>query len=162
MIPEKKNYVYGSAAPKIEYNVYEENKVLKQKKKQRVNNKLKLKVVFTIITFFAAFFQIIFMYAQITEVNYELSELNKKYSDVKNGNIQLKLEIQKSTDLNRIKEVAETRLDMQKPDKYQIVYVKVPKKDVTKIAAIDKQESAAPGVPALVSDMFNNIAKFFD
>lgn len=162
MLPEEINYVYGSAAPKIEYDVYEENKVLKAKKKQRANNKIKVKLVFTILTVFAAFLCIIYMYAQITEVNYELNKKNKEYNEVRNANIQLKLDIQKSMDLNRIKEIALTRLDMQKPDTYQIVYVKVPKKDVMKVAAIDGKNTGDKGAVALVSDVISDISHFFD
>ncbi len=162
MIPKEKNYVYGTAAPKIEYNVYEENKVLRAKKKQRANNKVKLKAVFTILVFFTAFFCIMSMYAQITEVNYNLNKLNRDYDKVKNDNIRMKLEMQKDLNLDRVREIAETRLNMQKPDKSQIVYVKVPKKDVTKIAGEDKQDKKAGGAVAAVSDMFRNIMHFFD
>ncbi len=162
MLPEEKNYVYGSAAPKIEYDVYEENKVLKAKKKRRANNKVKVKLVFAVFVLFTAFLSVILMYAEITEVNYELNKMNKYYNDKKNANIQLRLEIQKNLDLNRIKEIALTRLDMQEPDKYQIVYVRVPKKDVMKVAAIDGKDAEGKGVIAMVSDVVSDITNFFD
>lgn len=162
MLPEEKNYVYGSAAPKIDYDVYEENKVLKAKKKQRANNKIKVKLVFAILALFAAFLSVILMYAKITEVNYDLNKKNKEYNDKKNANIQLRLEIQKNLDLNRIKEIALTRLDMQEPDKYQVVYVRVPKKDVMKVAAIDGKNAEDKGVINLVSDVVSDITNFFD
>jgi hypothetical protein len=88
--------------------------------------------------------------------------MNKYYNDKKNANIQLRLEIQKNLDLNRIKEIALTRLDMQEPDKYQIVYVRVPKKDVMKVAAIDGKDAEGKGVIAMVSDVVSDITNFFD
>lgn len=162
MIPKEKNYVYGSAAPKIEYNVYEENKVLKAKKNQRANNRIKFKMVFTIFIVFLAFFSIIYMYAQITEVNYKLNKLNKEYNNIKNDNIQTKLEMEKNLDLNRVREIAQTRLDMQKPDKYQIVYLKVPKSDVTKVAEADNAGISSKAFIASVIDVFGKLTHFLD
>lgn len=162
MIPKEKNYVYGTAAPKIEYDVYAENKVLKAKKKQRANNKVKLKAVLTIMVCFAAFFYIMLMYAQITEVNYNLNKLNRKYAEAKNENIRLKLEIESSLDLNTVKEIAETRLSMQKPDKSQIVYVKVPKSDVTKVAMENNSGIKGEGVVSAVSNMFSKVIRLFE
>lgn len=162
MIPKEKNYVYGTAAPKIEYDVYTENKVLKAKKKQRANNKVKLKAVFTIMVCFGAFFYIMYMYAQITEVNYKLNKQNKQYTEIKNENIRLKLDIERSLDLNTVKEVAETRLNMQKPDKSQIVYLKVPKSDITKVAARDNSGINGEGAVAVVSNLFSKVIHLFE
>ena len=133
MLAEKEKYYYGTAAPKIDYDVYENNKVLKAKKRQKRNNKVKLKAVFCILIFFLSFSHIIYMYAQVTEMDYKLNKDNKILNEHKNENIRLKLEIQKNLDLNRIREIAQTRLDMQKPDKHQIIYVNVPKTDFTEI-----------------------------
>ena len=43
-----------------------------------------------------------------------------------NENALLKVEIDKATDFNIIKEIAEKELGMQKPDKAQKIYVKIP------------------------------------
>ncbi|HOV26802.1 MAG TPA: cell division protein FtsL [Pseudobacteroides sp.] len=143
MLAEKEKYYYGTAAPKIDYDVYENNKVLKAKKRQKRNNKVKLKAVFCILIFFLSFSHIIYMYAQVTEMDYLLNKDNKVLNEHKNENIRLKLEIQKNLDLNRIREIAQTKLDMQKPDKHQIIYVNVPKTDFTEIP--EKKEGISKG-----------------
>jgi len=83
------------------------------------------------------------MYAQVTEMDYLLNKDNKVLNEHKNENIRLKLEIQKNLDLNRIREIAQTKLDMQKPDKHQIIYVNVPKTDFTEIP--EKKEGISKG-----------------
>jgi len=143
LLAEKEKYYYGTAAPKIDYDVYENNKVLKAKKRQKRNNKVKLKAVFCILIFFLSFSHIIYMYAQVTEMDYLLNKDNKVLNEHKNENIRLKLEIQKNLDLNRIREIAQTKLDMQKPDKHQIIYVNVPKTDFTEIP--EKKEGISKG-----------------
>lgn len=156
MLAEKEKYYYGTAAPKIDYDVYENNKVLKAKKRQKKNNKVKLKAVFCILIFFLSFSQIIYMYAQITEMDYKLNKDNKELNEHKNENVRLRLEIQKNLDLNRIREIAQTRLDMQKPDKHQIIYVNVPKTDFTEIP--EKNDGTSKGsLLSYVESIFSSL-----
>lgn len=134
MVQMKDNdYVYGSLAKQIqyEYDVYEHNKVLKEKKTYRLNRAVKLKAVILILITFAVGFAAVYRYALIADLNYRLSDLEKKYEELVDENTQLKVAIEKNTDLPRIKEIAESRLGMQKPDRYQLVYIKVPKSNYT-------------------------------
>ncbi|MCR4434569.1 MAG: cell division protein FtsL [Clostridiales bacterium] len=137
MIKKGENYVYGSTAEKIKYDVYEENKVLKEKKKHRTNNRAKLRTVCAILIVFAACFTIIYRYAAITELNYKVVKQNKIYESIKDENTRLRVEISKETDLNKIRAVAESKLGMQRPDKYQIVYMNVAKNDYTEAASAE-------------------------
>ncbi|MCX7921313.1 MAG: cell division protein FtsL [Clostridia bacterium] len=140
MIQSNNKYVYGTAAEKIEYNVYEENVVLKKKKQQRSNTKAKFKMIGYILTAFAVCFIIMLRYALITDINYEISQMNKKYNDLRNDNSRLKVALEKEVDLHKVRDVAETKLGMHKPDKYQVVYIKVPKSDFTKVAEEEAKE----------------------
>ncbi|MDF2524017.1 MAG: Cell division protein FtsL, partial [Clostridiales bacterium] len=85
----KTPYVQGTAAEKIEYNVYEENKVLKAKKQQKSNNNEKVKIVVAVILTFACCLTLIFRYAQITEMNYKLLKANNQYNEIMNENSRL-------------------------------------------------------------------------
>ncbi|MCX7710933.1 MAG: cell division protein FtsL [Clostridia bacterium] len=129
-----KNYVYGSTAEKLQYDVYEENKVLKAKKIHRSNSKEKAKMVWTILVVFAMCLAVMYRYAMITEMNYNVYKQSKVYNDLRNENSNIKVQIEKQLDLNNIREIAEKKLGMQKPDKHQRIYVKVPKYDYTKVA----------------------------
>ena len=146
MLQNGKSYVFGTAAKKLEddidvYDVYKENKVLKNKKIERLNNKVKLKIVFCVAVVFVLCFGVIFRYAQITELNYNINKSNKSYNELKNENSRLRVDIEKSTDLQKIREMAETKLGMQKPDRFQVVYVNVPKSDFTKASSTDHEEN---------------------
>lgn len=131
MIKTDKNYIQGTAARKLEYDVYEENKVLSNKKKQRVNNKLKVKVVFAFMVAFALSGFVMYRYALITDLNYKINTQMNALTEIKNENTRLKVKIERELDLQKIQQFAEENLGMQKPDKSQCTFVKVPRNDFT-------------------------------
>lgn len=143
MIQADKNYVYGSTAEKIKYDVYEENKVLREKKRQRNNYKLKVKLVFSILLAFTAGLTIMYRYAVITQLNYKVNSAYEEYNNLKNKNVKLKAEIESQIDLQKVKEYAQSELGMQKPDKYQVVYVNIPSSDYTEISDTYKKQAQA-------------------
>lgn len=133
-------YVYGSAARQLEYDVYEENQVLKAKKTYRSHRKVKLRMVMAILAVFAAGLAVMCRYAIITKISYQINQRQKVYESIRNENSMLRVEIETKTDLNEIKEVAETRLGMQMPDKSQVVYIRVPRNDYTVLMSSDTGE----------------------
>ncbi len=142
MATTNNKYVYGSVAENIEndiYDPYEENVVLKSKKIARNNKKIKTKITFCILTIFSLCALTMFKYAQISQLSYDNNKLTKQYLEVQNNNQLLSIEIQNAKSLKNIREVAENNLHMHKPNKSQIIYVEVPKEDITKTA--NKEES---------------------
>jgi len=128
---KRNNYVYGTAAEKIEYDVYEHNEVLKEKKKYRANRLIKVKMVVGILLLFSLGLIVMYRYALIAEINSKISSKEKQYEELKNENSRLKVAIENETNLSKITQVAQNELGMQKPDKYQIVYIEVPKTSFT-------------------------------
>jgi cell division protein FtsL len=124
-------YINGSTARALEYNVYEENEVLKAKKQYKNNRKAKARVVISVLTVLVAGLVVMYRFALITQLNYNIYKSEKQYYDIRNENMQMRAQVEKDTDLASIKEIAETRLAMQKPDKSQVVYIKVPRNDYT-------------------------------
>lgn len=151
------NYVHGTAAEKIQYDVYQENKVLKAKKTQKSYHAVKAKAVVAIMVVFALGATTMYRYAMITDLNYQISKSNEVYNNLKKENSRLKVEVDKSINLQKIKEVAESRLGMQKPDRYQNVQISVPKSDYTKVAQeyIKENESESK-----LSTILNKLQKF--
>ncbi len=131
MSEKNHGYVEGTAARQLEYDVYEENKVLREKKRYKNNRKVKLKSVLTIVAILAAALVVMYRYAIITEMSYEINQKESDYNKLRNANALLKVEIETQTNLTDIKEIAETRLGMQTPDKSQLVYINVPREDYT-------------------------------
>lgn len=140
MIENKQYYINGTAAKKLEYDVYRENKVLRKKKKQRNNNKIKVKYVLVLlfISLLAGFAT--YRYAQITELNYIINQQIVEYNEIRDENKNIQLDIKNNIDLNNIKTVAIERLEMQEPDQHQITYINIPRDDSTVVLA-DKDEN---------------------
>ncbi len=165
-------YIYGSAAEKIKheqqldayssaanreyYDPYEQNAVLKSKKLARNNARLKKRIMVNMFLVFGMCAVIMFRYAQISQMNYDNNNLSKQYSALQNENAQLTLDIEKARSLQSIREIAENRLNMHSPEKSQIVYISVPKQDVTILAA--KQEGK---LLEMVRDIGGGLKKFF-
>lgn len=131
MIQKDYGYVQGSTARQLQYDVYEENTVLKAKKRYKNNRKVKFKLVVSIILVLLAGLTVMYRFAAITQLSYDINKSEKIYNELRNENSMLKVQVETKTDLSEIKEIAETRLGMQKPDKSQVVYVKVPRDDYT-------------------------------
>jgi len=145
LIRTEKSYVDGTAVRKIEYNVYQENKVLKAKNKARANTKVKVRILFCIGIIFAAFAILMYRYALITDLNYKINSLYKDYEGIKNDNIRLTVEIDKGMDLKRIRKIAETELGMREPEKHQIVRLNITKNDYTKVAVNTTKKTIPSG-----------------
>lgn len=131
MIQKDYDYVQGSTAKQLRYDVYENNTVLKAKKRYKNNRKIKLKLVLSILAVLIAGLTVMYRFTAITQLSYSINKSENLYNELRNENSILKVQIETETDLGEIKEIAETRLGMQKPDKSQIVYIKVPRNDYT-------------------------------
>lgn len=126
-----------SAARQSEYDVYEENRVLKAKKRYKCNRKVKLKMVMAIMAVLIASLTVMWRYAIITKMSYEINQREKDYNELRNKNAILRVQIETGTNLTEVKDVAENKLGMQMPSKSQIIYVRIPRNDYTVL--IDKQ-----------------------
>lgn len=153
MIQKDYSYVQGSAARQLEYDVYEENTVLKAKKRYKNNRKVKLKFVLSILAVLIAALAVMYRYAAITQLSYSINKSESLYNELRNENSILKVHIETETNLTDIKEIAETELGMQIPDKSQIVYINVPRKDYT---VVMNTQDAAGGDDSNIMKVFIN------
>ena len=162
MIQKDYEYVHGSAARQLEYDVYEENQVLKAKKRYKSHRKIKLRMVVAIIAVFAAGLVVMCRFAIITKLSYDLNRLEKDYERIRNENSLLKVQIETKTDLNEIKEAAEKRLGMQMPDKSQIIYIKVPRNDYTVVMTGKTQTTDEESLASVLVDKASGLIKLFE
>lgn len=95
----------------------------------------KIKAVFAIAVFFMVCFIILYRYSVITETTYRIDRYNRELNELKMANDRLGIQTEQGIDLINIEKIAKTRLGMQKPDQYQVVYVKVPRRDSTQVAS---------------------------
>jgi cell division protein FtsL len=156
------NYVYGTSAKEIQYDVYKENKVLKEKKKYRSNRFKKIKIIFLILLLFQASFIVMYRYALITDLNFKICKLEKEYESIKDDNTRLKIMVEKNTDLSKIRVVAEEKINMQKPDKYQVVHIRIPKNNFTVISEAYKDKEKNDSLTVLLLAKVDAIKKIFE
>lgn len=129
------SYIYGSVAPRIpvrsgmpEEQQRIEKKVSKQARSYPKSSSMpKTRMVFALLFVTAVCFVILYRFSVIVELNSEMGKLTAVYNQLRDENRKLKVDIETSIDLDYVKHIAETKLDMHKPDQYQIVLVSVPK-----------------------------------
>lgn len=144
------------------YDVYEENKVLREKKRYRSNRKVKLRFVISVMAVLFAGLTVMYRYAAITKISYDIGQKEKVYNDLKNENAMLRVDIETETYLAEIKETAVTRLGMQMPDKSQVVYIKVPRKDYTVVMDEKNGEQENGSFLSKLAGKAAGLAKLFE
>ena len=97
------------------------------------NKKAKVKFKFFMLARIALLFIlglfVILRFAQITELGYQTNDINKECEAVLAENEQLRVNIEKEINLAEIRQIAETRLQLQAPNESQIVYIETSTSD---------------------------------
>ena len=137
----------GETAPQV-------NTKSKLKLIEGSESRKKIRVFLVILLVFAAFFSIITRYGQMTKLNYEIADLKDELITQNAINSALGVNLEKKTNMMKIRHIAETELGMQEPDKYQIVYINVPRANSMEVA----EEPAAPGGDSI--GIFNYLKGF--
>jgi cell division protein FtsB len=112
--------------------------VLREIRLRRQSKMIKFRLVVLSIIFFSICVTVAYRYALITEQAFTINSLNKQHDELANQNVKIEADITKNLDLNKIRQLAETTLAMQKPAKNQIVYVPVPKNDYATAVSSEK------------------------
>ena len=108
-----------------------------------------------IITLFA--FAVLFRGVMINEKTAELSEMKAQLEDIEAKNQKLQVDIEQSLDLNRIEKLASGRLNMRRPEKYQIVYINLDRVDY--VEKINEEKNPAVNATAR---LFSSIRSYLD
>lgn len=157
----------GSAARKLEKKEYTYKKSKKAetnrkygKNKLKVNSKLKYKknakVVMCILCSFAMGMIITYRYNIISEKNLRAQELKGKLAAVEANLLNKQIEVEQSTDLNKIEAYAKQQLGMQKPDKNQTIYI-----DTSKSMNSIEVNVGNTGIEELVQKIKDIVNKIF-
>ncbi len=140
--PRYQGYQYETSPRKLqpEYtprkNPYQKKKsstrkVVKAKEQKQTKRTLKpkVKLVLFIAVAFAILFAISYQNSLITENFNQKEKLKASLAAIDKENEQLKINIEKSLNLNKVEQSAKEMLGMQKLDNSQKVYINLPKKD---------------------------------
>lgn len=85
--------------------------------------KPKWKPIISILFIAAAAFVVLFRGVMVTDLCNTVEEKQKLLADTVAANQKTQLEIDSALDLKKVEEIATTELGMQRPEKYQTVYV---------------------------------------
>lgn len=104
-------------------------KVAKQQKQTKRALKPKAKLVLAIVIGFVILFAISYQNSLINESFTRKENLKQSLAAITKENEQLKVNIEKSLNLNKVEQSAKEMLGMQKLDNNQKIYINLPKKD---------------------------------
>ena len=141
---ERKNsYIYGSTAPSFPERQERNDTGRKVQKKPDIkalpshSHLPKSKMIFCVLFVAAVSFVLLYRYSVIAELNYKMGNMNAEYSRLVYENRKLEVEIATSINLDRVKEIAGTELNMHSPESYQVVEVSVPKNNYSVVVDHD-------------------------
>lgn len=136
-------------------------KIKKVNEQNKTKRKLKpkVKLVFYIAVCFGILFAISYQNSLITENFNKKEDLKKNLSAIEKENEQLKVNIEKSLNLNNVEQSAKELLGMQKLDNSQKIYVSLPKKDYieTTTEGVIIEEETTSFLEKLIKNIINNI-----
>ncbi len=143
-----RNLYSNSTSPKkIEPNIKQKEKQKKRqlhvvknmpdrdKKLTKEQKEKQFKMTFLVMCIFGVLLIISYRNSQINEKFSEITQLETELAVVQKDNQQLEVGIENSSNLSNIEKQAKEELGMQKATTNQTVYVTLPKKDYTEVAA---------------------------
>ena len=151
---------YGNLAYKLDHSMYEragrqEKPTVKPKKAATVHkSKLNLKLIFLVLLVSVSAYFMISKNVMVYETEQEIQSLQKELADLESYTSQKEFELEQSVDLTTVEEIATTRLNMQRPEKYQTVYVNIKQDDMTEVNA-----SQVEGVKNSVSNAADSLKR---
>ena len=120
------------------WEYYEEETVEVQKQVKEVPHKKTAKnfkpIIYVLVISMAAYYMIsknVVLY----ETNQEIKSKQQQLADLEAYTSQRIFELEQSIDLATVEQIATTKLNMQRPENYQIEYVSVKREDVTEITS---------------------------
>ena len=141
--------------------VREQKKREAQKIKVRDQRRLNFFVICSIIVLSMAAYFMISKNVQYQESNDKIKKLENELTMLESNTSQKIFELEQSVDLNAVEQIASTRLNMQRPEKCQIVYINVQTDDVAEVTA-DNVEGVKSKVGNAAANMKKNFLGIFD
>ncbi|MBO4897259.1 MAG: hypothetical protein J5590_03070 [Clostridia bacterium] len=150
-------YTYGTSALKIEKT--EPRKKVKRGTAKKVSKKYVRSNMLGILVVTSLAFLLLARYAIITEKTTRLTKLRAEYETANSMVVQKEFDLEREVDLQKIEEIATTKLGMQRPEKNQMVYITMDNSDYTEKA--ESVDASRGGFFASVTGGLNNIVEYF-
>lgn len=163
-------YNYGNLAYKLPER-YEESPVRKKKRRKRVKADRRKREqmlirkrvirrigIVAVIALSAGF--MISQFVAVNETEQKIASLEKQLAAAESVTSQMIFDMEQSVDLAEVEKQATTRLGMQRPEKYQTIYVNVKQDDMTEKTAGDV-EGAGNRIISALRKTGSHIVNFF-
>lgn len=144
---------YGNLAYKLDVPE-EKKKAVEPVKKPKLKQKRDIRPIIVVVLVSAAAYFMISRNVVLYGTNQQIKSLEKELASLESYTSQKVFELEQNVDLATVEEIATTRLNMQRPEKYQTEYVNIEYDDETEITA-DKVE----GVKSRVGKFGNSVRK---
>lgn len=141
-------------APQQEQGI-EQIPVVREIRFKKAKVKFKFSMVVKIVALFTLGLLVIFRFAQITELGYQTNDINDQYEALVMENEQLQVSIEKEINLAEIRQIAESRLNLQAPNESQIIYIETTTSDRVDYTGTVEEEAN------VVQDIITWIKEFF-
>jgi len=99
-------------------------------------------------------------FVTVNETEQEIAVLQKQLTELESATSQMVFDMEQSVDLAEIEKIATTKLGMQRPEKYQTIYVNVKQDDMTEMTA-DEVEGLGNDIMSALKKIGGNIVQFF-
>lgn len=139
-----------------DFRIREEKKKESRKAKLNQERRLNFFVICAIVLLSLSAYFMISKNVQVHETSDRIQELQKELAMLESNSSQKIFELEQSVDLDAVEQIASTRLNMQRPEKYQIVYLNVKSDDVTEVVSSDKE-----GLKNQVGNMAESLKRNF-
>ena len=99
-------------------------------------------------------------FVAVNETSQEITSLKKELNTIESATSQMIFDMEQSVDLAELERQATTRLGMQRPEKYQTIYVNVKQDDYIESTA-DEVEGLGNGMMSMLKKLGGHIVQFF-
>lgn len=146
---------YSNLAYKYEedYSFKEEAQKKVEVKSEKIKKKNFTPIICALVLSMAAYYMIS-KNVELYETNQNIKSLQNELRTLETYTSQRIFELEQSVDLATVEEIATTKLNMQRPEPYQIEYVSIERDDVTEITAGEVE-----GVKSRVGNATKNLKR---
>lgn len=135
-------------------------RVVKRNREQMLmRNKIMRNICIVVTVAMSAGFMIS-EFVTVNETQQEIASLQKELNQIESATSQMIFDMEQSVDLAEIERQATTKLGMQRPEKYQTVYVNVKQDDYTESTA-GEVEGIGNGIESAIKNIGGHIVQFF-
>jgi len=141
--------------------IRQEKRLVSRKEKQMMQRRANFRIVCVIAALFFAAYFMISKNVQVNDTAAEIKSLEKELATLESNTSQKMFELEQSVDLNTVEEIAGTKLNMQRPEKHQVVYINIKTDDVTEVTA-DRVEGVKNQIENTAGKLKKNVLGIFD